>query len=60
MTDEPRIDRVTGEYERKGTCKACGRKMRQSKTIKAPTFELMELLAEEWGKSLMVHRKCPR
>lgn len=58
MTETARIDKVTGEFERKGLCEACGLKVTRTKTLSAPSYELMLAAGEAWGEQPLTHKVC--
>lgn len=58
MTETARIDQVTGEFERKGTCAVCGKAVTRTKTIKAPTYDEMIAGGDRWGRGPLAHAGC--
>lgn len=53
-----RVDRVVGDYFRKGKCEVCGKSCERSKSIAADTYAAMEAKAAEWGKKPLTHKRC--
>ena len=54
---KPRIDKVTGTFERRGTCEGCGKKVKPSKTFTATTHEGLMAAGASWTEPLR-HRGC--
>lgn len=53
----PRVDKVSGEFERRGDCEKCGKKVKRTRTFSAPTFELVQAAGAAWNGPLR-HPKC--
>lgn len=60
MSDDrtPRVDTVSGTYERVGKCEGCGKKLSRSKTFKGASLEDCQLQARIWGKLPFRHKGC--
>lgn len=51
------IDKVSGRFQRSGPCDGCGKTTQQTRTFKAPTYELMMKQGKAW-KGPLLCRKC--
>jgi hypothetical protein len=53
----PRVDRVSLQYQRKGSCEGCGKATLRVKTFSAPTYDEAVAKGEAWTEPLY-HVKC--
>lgn len=59
MSDlEARIDKVTGEFFKKGRCEVCGRSAERTRQIEAATYHLMLKKGRDWSAAPVLHKKC--
>ena len=54
----PRIDKVTGEFFKKGRCVVCGKQAERIKAIAGATMALMEAKGRAWAELPVMHKKC--
>jgi hypothetical protein len=54
-----RVDKISGTYERKGNCANCGRRATRSKTFTGVSMSDVEVQAQAWMKTTLVHPGCP-
>lgn len=54
----PRVDKITGEFFRKGKCAVCKGSTERTRTFQATTMAELNRKGEEWGKDPLVHKRC--
>lgn len=58
MDEKPRVDKVSGEFFRKGRCERCGKQAERIRTFSAPTFDQVEAAGKAWGETPLLHKRC--
>lgn len=56
---EPRIDKISGQFFRKGRCAACGGSVERLRTFTGTTMQEVNEKARVWSEeTALLHKRC--